>query len=141
MGVFILINGHARKRVQPAIHQLPASAMRPKPRLKPSCGFLLYNESLFLSGDENGFVKPGTGGMSVAPNSVWNIPNHRRPRGMRMGSAGKIADRIYALTDAAVRVDKLTVRRDPKRPEMHAFVEPAVMIALAGYEGCDFMRA
>ena len=53
---------------------------------------------------------------------------------MRMGSAGKIADRIYALADAAVPVDKLTVRRDPKRPEMHAFVEPAVMIALAEYE-------
>lgn len=87
-----------------------------------------------IEADENGFVKPGTGGMSVAPNSVWNIPNHRRPRGMRMGSAGKITDRIYALADAAVPAEKLAVRRDPKRPEMHAFVEPAVVSMLARYE-------
>jgi hypothetical protein len=83
---------------------------------------------------ENGFVYPRTGGMSATPDSIWNIPSHRRPRGMSMGSSGKITDRIYALANVAIPADKLKVRRDPKKPEMHAFVEPAVMIELAGYE-------
>jgi hypothetical protein len=87
-----------------------------------------------IAADENGFVYPRTGGMSVTPDSIWNIPSHRRPRGMSMGSSGKITDRIYALAKVAIPADKLNVRRDPKKPEMHAFVEPAVMIKLAGYE-------
>jgi hypothetical protein len=84
--------------------------------------------------DEKGFVWPGTGGMSVAPNSTWNVPNHRRPRGMGMGSSGKFDDRMYALADASIPADKLNVRADPIRPYWHAFVEPAVRIELAGYE-------
>ncbi|MGA2260248.1 MAG: hypothetical protein ABSH28_02295 [Acidobacteriota bacterium] len=84
--------------------------------------------------DENGFVRPGTGGMSVAPNSPWNVPNHRRPRGMRMGSTGKYNDRMYALADTAIPADKLNVRPDPLQPYMHAFVEPAVTVELARYE-------
>jgi hypothetical protein len=53
---------------------------------------------------------------------------------MCMGSSGKTTDRIYGLDHAAIPAAKLNVRRDPKKPEMHAFVEPAVMIELAGYE-------
>ena len=53
---------------------------------------------------------------------------------MCMGSSGKITDRIYALADAAIPADKLNIRRDPTNPEVHAFMEPALMIELAGYE-------
>jgi hypothetical protein len=84
--------------------------------------------------DEKGFVKSETGGMSVAPNSAWNIPTHRRPRGMGKGSSGRIDDRMYALANTAVPSDKLKVRLDPEYPRQHAFVEPAIMIELAGYE-------
>jgi hypothetical protein len=84
--------------------------------------------------DARGFVEPGTGGMSVAPNSEWNVPNHRRPRGMHNGSSGKIDDRMYALPDVAIRADKLSVRADPHYPDKHAFMEPASIIELAGYE-------
>jgi hypothetical protein len=84
--------------------------------------------------DENGFVRPETGGMSVAPNSAWNVPNHRRPRGMCMGSTGNYNDRMYALADTAIPADKLNVRPDPLQPDMHAFVEPAVTVELARYE-------
>lgn len=84
--------------------------------------------------DEKGFVKPGSGGMSVAPNTAWNIPNHRRPRGMGRGSAGRINDRMYALADSAIPADKLKVRLDPQYPQKHAFIEPAIVIELAGYE-------
>jgi hypothetical protein len=84
--------------------------------------------------DEKGFVKPGSGGMSVAPNSAWNVPNHRRPRGMGRGSAGRMEDRMYALADAALPADKLKARPDPRYPQKHAFVEPAIMTELATYE-------
>jgi hypothetical protein len=84
--------------------------------------------------DANGFVKPDTGGMSVAPNSAWNIPTHRRPRGMGNGSSGNSHDRMHALAGKAIPVDKLKVRPDPQYPQMHAFVEPAMMIELEGYE-------
>jgi hypothetical protein len=84
--------------------------------------------------DENGFVRPGTGGMSVAPDSSLNVPTHRRPRGMRMGSTRKSNDRMYALADTAIPADKLDVRPDPLQPCMHAFVEPAITVELARYE-------
>jgi hypothetical protein len=84
--------------------------------------------------DERGFVRPGTGGMFVAPDSEWNVPNHRRPRGMRNGSTGNTDDRIYALPDISIRADKLSVRADPQHPDKHAFMEPAAIIELAGYE-------
>ena len=87
-----------------------------------------------LAVNEKGFVRPETGGMSVAPNSAWNIPTHRRPRGMGKGSSGRISDRMYALANTAVPSDKLKIRLDPECPRLHAFVEPAIMIELAGYE-------
>lgn len=85
--------------------------------------------------DEKGFVQPDTGGMSVAPNSAWNVPTHRRPRGMGNGSSGNNNDRMYALAGNAIPADKLKVRPDPQYPQMHAFLEPAMMIELEGYEG------
>jgi hypothetical protein len=87
-----------------------------------------------IAADEKGFVKPETGGMSVAPNSAWSVPTHRRPRGMGKGSSGRIDDRIYALANTAVPSDKLKVRLDPEYPQRHAFVEPAIAIDLKGYE-------
>jgi|WetSurMetagenome_2_1015567.scaffolds.fasta_scaffold108678_3 hypothetical protein len=84
--------------------------------------------------DENSFVKPGIGGMSVAPKSALNVPNYRRPRGMGMGSTGKKDNRMYALSHADIPADKLSVRLDPQNPEVHAFVEPAILIRLAIYE-------
>lgn len=84
--------------------------------------------------DEMGLIRPGTGGMSVAPNSAWNTPNHRRPRGMGRGSAGNKDDRMYALANEAVPVDKLSIRPDPEKPRIHAFIEPAAIIELKGYE-------
>jgi hypothetical protein len=84
--------------------------------------------------DEKGMVGPGNGGMSVAPNSMWNVPNHRRPRGMRMGSTGKSDDYMYSVSGTSIPVDKLSVRLDPNRPEKHAFVEPAISVDLSRYE-------
>lgn len=84
--------------------------------------------------NQKGMVGPGSGGMSVAPSSMWNLPNHRRPRGMRRGSAGKPDDYIYSLIETSIPVDKLSVRLDPIDPEKHAFVEPAAFVELPRYE-------
>jgi len=84
--------------------------------------------------DERGFVHPGRIGMSVAPKSAWNLPNHRRPRGMGMGSSGRYDDRVYALGENALLDDKLKVRGDPDQPDRHAFIEPAFAVELSVYE-------
>lgn len=81
--------------------------------------------------DAAGSVHPGTGGMSVAPDSMWNVPNHRRPRGMLRGSTGPAADRIYAIDSPDVRSHSLDVRQTSP---LHALIEPSVQMALAAYE-------
>jgi hypothetical protein len=84
--------------------------------------------------DENGLVSPGSGGMSVAPGSEWNVPNHRRPRGMKNGSTGNAGDRMFAWLETLIPTDKLKVRADREYPDTHVYVEPAIMIKLTQYE-------
>ena len=87
-----------------------------------------------ISPDENGIVKPETGGMSVAPGSIWNVPNHRRPRGMQKGSTGPSGDFMYEIKESAIPVTRLVIRCDPAQPELHGFVEPATPVELSTYE-------
>ena len=84
--------------------------------------------------DAAGRVHPRTGGMSVSPGSVWDVPNHRRPRGMGRGSTGRPEDRVYELPASSIPASVLTVRLDPEAPELHAFVEPSVEVELEVYE-------
>lgn len=84
--------------------------------------------------DASGNLAPGTGGMSVAPESVWNLPHHRRPRGLGRGSTGPTADRVFGVEEPPLREARLEARRDPKRPDKHAFVEPTDPVALSVYE-------
>jgi hypothetical protein len=84
--------------------------------------------------DEEGNVSGGKGGMSVAPTTMWNIPTHRRPRGMGRGSTGKASDRVYVVTDASFDPNVLAIRSDPNAPEIHAMVEPAVQMDLGAFE-------
>lgn len=60
-----------------------------------------------ISVDGDGRALPGTGGMSVSPDSVWNLPNHRRPRGMGRGSTGPASDRVYAIREDALTAHAL----------------------------------
>jgi len=81
--------------------------------------------------DEQSRVNPGTGGLSVAPDSVWNLPNHRRPRYLGNGSSGPVADRVYLIHEASLP-GSLSLRRD--KP-LHALIEPALLMPLQEYEG------
>jgi hypothetical protein len=82
-----------------------------------------------------GHVVPGTGGMSVSPDSMWNLPNHRRPRAMGGGSTGPNQDRVFSITDTALEQRELTARPDPEAPALHALVEPKYRVSLKAFEG------
>ena len=87
-----------------------------------------------IAPDHDGIVHPSRGGMSVAPSSVWNVPNHRRPHEMGRGSTGPSRDRIYSIGDELAVVGLLVVRSDPGAPSRHAFVEPSQAMPLEHYE-------
>lgn len=79
----------------------------------------------------DGFIDPATGGMSVAPTSLWNLPNHRRPRGLGRGSTGPTGDRVFSIEDEPLEAVALTVRIDSN---IHAYVEPAVRMLKDAYD-------
>jgi hypothetical protein len=84
--------------------------------------------------DAESRVLPGRGGMSVAPGSMWNLPNHRRPRGMWRGSTGPADDHVFSLAAVCVSSAGLSARLDPQRPLKHAFIEPRSAVELSLYE-------
>lgn len=83
---------------------------------------------------QDGTVDPGCGGMSVVPHTMWNIPSHRRPSGLRKGSTGLRDDRIYAIGERIEARGELVARPDPASPTRHAFVEPARRMSLENFE-------
>ena len=76
---------------------------------------------------------PGTGGMSVSPDSLWHVPNHRRARPMRRGATGPAQDWIFAIHQSSLRAASLSPRLDPNDPAKHAFVEPLQILAFSAY--------
>ena len=84
--------------------------------------------------DARGLVQPRTGGMSVSPDSLWNLPHHRRPQPLGRGSTGPAGDTVYSLSEPPLEVCALVARRDPRRPDKHAFVEPSAPTPLSDYE-------
>jgi hypothetical protein len=62
---------------------------------------------------------------------MWNIPNHRRPKGMGRGSTGPGGDHVFAI--ARVQPE-ISIRFDPLCPARHAFMEPSEPIPLAVFQ-------
>jgi hypothetical protein len=97
-----------------------------------------------INPDENGFVQPGQGGMSVS-SSLDALPSHRLPRRLREKYPQRIPD---ARAPNSVHcwhmgngdfasgplVDGLCLRLDPDMPNTHAFVEPDGRMHLKDYE-------
>jgi hypothetical protein len=79
-------------------------------------------------------VVPGTGGMSVAPDSMWNLPNHRRPRAMGRGSTGPVHDHVFSVLPGTLSDNALVARRDPSAPVLHALIEPLERVVLEEFE-------
>ena len=83
----------------------------------------------------DGSFGPGTGGLSVSPDSPWNLPNHRRPRGMGRGSTGVATDWVFGIDGLSLTLAELVARPDPNNPMGHAFVEPTKILSHEGYNG------
>lgn len=113
-------------------------AMEPGPDELPLLGNSARRLGVRVPGDiapnAAGDVLPGTGGMSVAPGSKWNVPNHRRPRGMLRGSTGHAGDRVYSIDQAEIVKQPLNVRPHPPGSTLHAHVEPSRQMSLVAYE-------
>ena len=77
----------------------------------------------------DGFVEPGTEGVSVSPPPVGNLPRIRRPR--EHGGDGK--DPVFFI-DTDDLPDELVYRPDPSAPERHGFIEPSRRMPFEDYE-------
>lgn len=75
-------------------------------------------------------VEPGTGGMSVSPPPVGNLPLHRRPD--EYGGRGK--DPVFVL-DTGKLPTNLHYRQDPEAPHRHGFIEPSHRMSFEEYQG------
>ena len=98
------------------------------PRVGPSARTLGVRVPADIAPDADGYVNPGTGGMSVAPESVLNLPNHRRPRAMGQGSSGPNTDHVFYIEPGPLEGKGLVTRPDPLAPSVHAFVEPTPIV-------------
>jgi len=92
-------------------------------------GNMLGARPVDIEANENGDVKPRSGGMSVTPNDARLLPLHLRPE--RLGGKGRLP--VFELHVADV-VDALVVRRDPRNVEKHAFIEPGALMQLVAYQ-------
>jgi hypothetical protein len=72
-----------------------------------------------------GWVRPGTGGLSVAPDRPDHLPSHRRPP--TLGGTGK--DPVWEL-DLACLGNRLAFRQDKIE---HGMIEPAWRMTLDDY--------
>lgn len=76
----------------------------------------------------DGSVRPGTGGMSVSPPPVSNLPLHRRPP--EYGGTSK--DPVFELETDGLPIG-LRYRPDPAAPERHGFIEPSRTMGFEEY--------
>ena len=95
--------------------------------------------------DEDGYVHPGQGGMSVSP-SVATLPPHRLPRRLQKKYPDRFAEAsgpnglhcwwfgqgAFAAEQVA---ERLNLRPDPDAPDSHGLVEPDDKMKTETYEG------
>ncbi len=79
--------------------------------------------------DSDGMVRPGTGGVSVAPNDIMELPSFRRPR--EFGGTGK--DPVWFIETDDLGAE-LRYRPDPDNPASHGFIQPARRMAFGEYQ-------
>ena len=104
------------------------------PQVGPSSRKLGVRVPDDIEADSNGDVGPGTGGLSVTPSSMWDLPHHRRPRGMGQGASGPPNDCVYGIEEDELRPHPLVVRPDLHSHRPHAFIEPSWRMQLTVYE-------
>lgn len=78
--------------------------------------------------DSEGQVHPSTGGMSLGPDDPLNI--HRIHRPLSLGGSG--TKPVWAINRSALPTT-LTIRHDPRKPHVHALLEPAAVMTVVDY--------
>ena len=84
--------------------------------------------------DREGMVAPGTGGMSVTPNSPAGLPPHLRP----ISLGGQTSLPVFWISSTRLG-GLLAFQPALKHPDRHGFVEPAMAMKLDAYQDalCD----
>jgi hypothetical protein len=103
------------------------------PLVGPTARMLGVRVPTDIRPNDQGVVFPGTGGMSVTPDLIWKLPAWRRPQSMGGDSTGP-EDHIYGIEENVLSNVSLDVRPDPKKPDQHGFVEPAMPVPLEQYQ-------
>jgi hypothetical protein len=76
---------------------------------------------------EDGTVRPGTGGISVAPDN----PAFLAPFALRQLREGSLV--LFAIATSELG-QNLAFRRDPDSPESHGFIEPSRPTTFEAYQ-------
>ena len=80
--------------------------------------------------DSNGMVHPGTGGMSVAPDTPENLPRHRRPSSVD-GGTGK--DPVHSISSSDLGPDLVYVPDRGDNPT-HGTIQPSRPMTAEQYQ-------
>jgi hypothetical protein len=100
-----------------------------EPAIGPSARTLGARPHVDIPIDPSGSVYPGTGGMSVAPDTPSNLPRHRRPP--EHGGAGK--DPLRSIQERNLGV-RLRYVADAVPVPTHGVIEPTIPMPFAAYQ-------
>jgi hypothetical protein len=100
-----------------------------EPAIGPSARALGARPHVDIPVDPSGSVHPGTGGMSVAPDTPSNLPRHRRPP--EHGGTGK--DPLWSIQERALGVH-LRYVADAVPVPTHGVIEPTILMPFAAYQ-------
>ena len=99
------------------------------PVVGPSARALGVRPQVDIPVDHAGMVYPGTGGMSVAPNTPSNLPRHRRPSAY--GGTGK--DPVWSIQEQDLG-SNLRYVPDAVPAPRHGVIEPAITMSFTAYQ-------
>lgn len=99
------------------------------PLVGTTARYLAVRPNVDIPVDRDGFVGPGTGGMSVSPPPITNLHPLRLPRAA--GGFGR--DPVFEVETDDLP-EALAYRPDPDDPERHGFIEPISRMPFEGYE-------
>jgi hypothetical protein len=111
------------------LYRRMAASSGQTPLIGQSARMLGARPAIDIPVDAEGWVRPDTGGMSVAPHDPRNLPRHRLPP--EFGGTGK--DPVWSIRASDLGPD-LQYRPDPSNPTGHGFVEPARPMSFDEYQ-------
>ena len=100
-----------------------------EPAIGPSARTLGARPHVDIPVDPSGSVHPGTGGMSVAPDTPSNLPRHRRPP--EHGGTGK--DPLWSIQERELGM-YLRYVADAVPVPTHGAIEPIIPMTFIAYQ-------